>query len=282
MSQNNRLRGIFRRTQSIILTKQGDSGLLACNRSYAIDGWIYKSMNIFTDYKSKDELLKDVATEILETQNDSGETVYRLQNRDADTYRAKFEAEVKNAKSQREKKQEAEARLAELTKENERNLVELNQLREMNPADLKSTLQKYVDQTAESSAKIKALEKELEPLRAANEAYKARETREIIEKELVATARKMNCSEPAMRDVKRLAPMFRVGEGGVVISNDGKLVAEVLQAELEQSPHWLKRSQGAGSNPGSAPLSNEAKFREALKGKSFADVLSNAPRQQVR
>ena len=239
-------------------------------------------MSIFDEYTNKDDLLKAVATEIVETKNDNGEPVYRLQNKDAETLRAKYDAEVKNAKSQREKKQEAEAKLAELNALREKDLIELQELRAMNPADLKTTLQKYVDQTAESSAKIKMLENELEPLRKENKAYKAREIREKIEAELVMQARKMNCCESALRDVKRLASMFHIAESGVILTDDNKLVVQVLQEEIENSPHWLKRSQGAGANPGSGTLTSEAKFREALKGSDFGAVLANAPRMQVK
>lgn len=239
-------------------------------------------MGIFDEFNDKDELIKALTSEIQEVRNSDGVIAYRLQNRDADTYRAKYEAEVRNAKSQREKKQEAESKLAELTAQHEKDLIELKQLREMNPDDLKSTLQKYVDQTAEATAKIKALEKELVPLRAANEEYKAKETRQKIEAELVETARKMNCCETAMRDVKRLAPLFHITETGVIMSNDNKLVLEVLQSEIEQSPHWLKRSQSGGSSSGGAQMTSEAKFRDALKANDFAAALANAPRQQIR
>lgn len=239
-------------------------------------------MSVFDEYKDRASLLKDLEAEITEAKNANGETVYRLPNRDADNFRAKYEAEVKNAKSQREKKQEAEAKLAEALAAREKDSVELEQLRAMNPADLKATLQKYVDQTAESTAKIKALEKELEPLRASNQEYKERETRQKIETELVDAARKLNCCDSALRDVRRLAPLFHISESGIVISNDNKLVQEVLQEEIKQSPHWLKRSQSGGTNPGSSPLSSEAKFREALRGNDFTAVLANAPRQQVR
>lgn len=238
-------------------------------------------MNIFDEYKSKEDLLRDISAEIIESQTDDGEKVYKLQNRQAETLRAKFDAEVKNAKSQREKKQEAEAKLAEIQAQREKDLVELQQLRELNPADLKTTLEKYVSQTAESTARIKALEKELEPLRAANAEYKAKEIRAKIETELVETARKLNCCETAMRDVRRLAPMFHISESGLVVTKDNKIVADVLAEEIEHSPHWLKRSQGAGSSPG-GQLTSEARFREALKGRDFSAVLANAPRSQVR
>lgn len=239
-------------------------------------------MGIFDEYSDRESLLKDVAAEITETKNTDGTTVYRLQNRDADTYRAKYDAEVRNARSQREKKQEAEAKLAEITALREKDLLELEQLREMNPADLRATLQKYVDQTAESTAKIKALEKELAPLKAENEEFRAKEVRDKIEAELVKEARRLNCCETAFRDVKRLAPLFHINDAGIVVDKDNKLVPEVLQAEIEFSPHWLKRSQSAGANPGGSPIPSEAQFREALKGNNFDAVLANAPRTQLR
>lgn len=238
-------------------------------------------MSIFDDYQSKEALLSDLQAAIVELQKDDGTVTYRLPNTAADTFRVKYEAEVKNAKNQREKKQEAEAKLAELTALRDKELVELQQLREMNPSDMKTTLQKYVDQTAESSAKIKELEKEIIPLREANRAYKERETRELIEAELVSQARKMNCCDSAMRDVKRLAPMFRIAENGIIMTDDNRFVPEVLEAEIEQSPHWLKRSQSGGSASGNATISSEARFREALKGSDFGAVLANAPREDV-
>lgn len=238
---------------------------------------------IFEDFSDKQSLIDAVASAIVEAQNDDGTTVYRIPNKDAETFKAKYEAEVRNAKNQREKKQEAEAKLAELGAQHEKDAIELQQLRELNPADLKATLQKYVDQTAESTKKIRELEQELVPLREANQKYQDRERRTQIENELVSAALKLNCCETALRDVKRLAPLFVINEAGLVVSKDGnRLVQEVLQEEIEQSPHWLKRSQSAGSNPGTGALTSEAKFREALKGNDFAAVLANAPRQSVK
>lgn len=239
-------------------------------------------MSIFDDYESKDALLRDIQAEIAESTNDDGETVYRLVNRQAETYRAKYEAEVKNAKSQREKKREAEDKLAEIMKQRDQELIELEELRKLNPADVRKTLTDYAEKAAAAEGKIKALQGELEPLRAQNEEFKARETRTRIENELTSGALKMNCSESALRDVKRLAPMFHLNEAGVAVTDDGKLVVEVLQEEIAQSPHWLKRSQAGGANPGAAAMTSEARFQQALRGKSFSDVISNAPRQNVR
>ena len=239
-------------------------------------------MSIFDGYESKEALLKDVEAAISEETNEDGATVYRLPNKIADALKAKFDAEVKNAKSQREKKQEAEAKLAELSQLREKDLLELEELRKANPQEMRTTLQRYVDETSQARSKIKALEKELEPLRKQNEEFKAKEVRAKIEDELVSNALKMNCCETALRDVRRLAPMFHLNEAGVAMTDDGKLVVEVLQDEVEKSPHWLKRSQSANAAPGQLPVSSEARFREALKGNDFAAVLASAPRTNVR
>ena len=238
-------------------------------------------MSIFDGYETKEELLRDIEAEITEETNDEGGRVFRLQNKLADAFKAKYDAEVKNARSQREKKQDAEARLAELTKLRDEELLELEELRKLNPKDMRATLKRFANSSAESAAKIEALEKELKPLREQNAAFKAREVREKIENELVTNAIKMNCCETALRDVKRLAPMFHLNDAGVATTEDGKLVVEILQDEIEKSPHWLKRSQSANAAPSATGVSSEARFREALKGKSFADVINNAPRQKA-
>lgn len=56
-------------------------------------------------------------------------------------------------------------------------------------------------------------------------------SRRRIETELVENAAKLNCCETAMRDVKRLAPMFHLNDAGVAVTDDGKLVVEVLQED---------------------------------------------------
>lgn len=239
-------------------------------------------MGIFDGYETKEELLREVEALIAEDTNADGATVYRLPNKPADALRAKFEAEVKNAKSQREKKQEAEARLAELTQAREKDLLELEELRKANPRETRTALQRYVEQTAQYKSEIEALRNELDPLRKQNAEYREREVRAQIESELVDNALKMNCCETALRDVKRLAPMFRLNEAGVATTEDGRLVVEVLQDEIEKSPHWLKRSQSAAASPSvGSGGSMESRFREALKGNSFAEVIGNAPRKSV-
>ncbi len=235
-------------------------------------------MGKFSDFASKEELLKAIEAKIVETQNDDGETVYSLLNEDADNYRLKYEAEVKNAQKQRNGKQKAEQELAEAVAEKEELTRQVEELNKLNPSDLKETIQRYVSQTSELTRRNKELEAEIGPLREANDAYRRKETTAKIEEALVESAKKMDCCDSALRDVKRLASAFEINEAGLIVSKDNQqLVDEVLEEEIKHSPHWLKRSLSAGTNPPNAGMSNEAKFREALKGDDFGAVLANAP-----
>ena len=239
-------------------------------------------MGIFDKFASKEELIKALESEIEEMDDADGTAYYRLADRG--TIRSKYNEEVDNARKQRNLKQEAQAKYDSLLKERERDLVELEELRKFKPDDMKANLQRYIDQSAESASRIRALEEQLAPLKKENEAYKKREQRAVIETALVEAAHKMNCVESAMRDVKRLAPMFHLSENGVPLSEDGKTVSEVVKSEIEQSPHWLKRSQGGGSASGYGVSSkgySQSKFQEALKSNDFAAILANAPRLEL-
>ena len=119
--------------------------------------------------------------------------------------------------------------------------------------------------------------------RAQLQRFKEREERAAVESQLVDAARKLNCCESALRDVKRLAPLFKLNDEGVALSEDAKLVSEVLQEEIALSPHWLKRSQGGDAEPGELPApraADDARFRDALADPDvpFADLLRLAPR----
>ena len=84
--------------------------------------------------------------------------------------------------------------------------------------------------------------------------------------------------------MKRLAPIFQLNAAGVAQTQDNRGVADVLEEELAQSPHWLNRSQGAAASSGSLGVGaygDRERFQQALEGTSFADVLSCAPRQKV-
>ncbi len=242
-------------------------------------------MGKFTEFSSKEELIAAIEAEIVETQNDDGVTVYSLNNKDAENYRAKYEAEVKNSQAQRKNKQAAEKELAEMRALNESLAEQVEELNKLNPEDLRKSLQQYVNEKTELAKKIKELQAEVEPLREENAAFKAEKTTATIKKALLEEARKRNCRDSALRDVERLAGDFIVDPDTdlIVREKDQKLVSEVLDEEIALSPHWLQPSQGGGANPSpTGNVSNEAKFQQALKGNDFDAVLANAPRVQVR
>ena len=235
---------------------------------------------VFNDYGSREELLNALETQITQTTNAAGEPVFRLQT--ADAYRERVQAAQRTVAEETKKRQELETKLQTLVQERD----ELEKLRAeaANPSELRAALQRNADQASSSRAKAAALEAELKPLREENAAYKERETRAAIEAQLVDAAKRLNCCEPALRDVKRLAPIFQLNAAGVAQTQDNRGVADVLEEELAQSPHWLNRSQGAAASSGSLGVGaygDRERFQQALEGTSFADVLSCAPRQKV-
>lgn len=241
-------------------------------------------MSVYEGYASREEAMNAIAAELAVEKDADGKETFRLPNREADSLREKLKAETANAQAQVKKRQELQTKYDELSKERERELIELNELRRSNPTDLRETLQKYVDETSASRTKIAELEAELEPLKKENLAFRERQEREKIEEALVAAARKRDCCETALRDVKRLAALFRVNpDAGIPQTSEGKLVAEVVDEEIAASPHWLKRSQGGGSAPG-VGVGNENRAqrqREAMKAGNFADVLRHSPRSNA-
>jgi len=240
-------------------------------------------MNAYDEYESREALMRAVESQITQTSSEDGKTVYRLSNNELDTMRAKYDAATKTVDSESKRRREIETRLNELTQERAETLAELERAKAdaASPNELREALRRSVEQASASKTRVAALEAELQPLREENEAYKKRETRAKIETQLVDAARKMNCCESALRDVRRLAPLFRLNDAGVAITEEGKLVVETLQEELALSPHWLARSQGGSASSGriDAPFDSREKFLEAMKSNDFAAVLRNAPRE---
>jgi len=240
-------------------------------------------MNAYDEYETREELLNAVESQITQTSLEDGRTIYRLSNNELDALRAKFDAATRTVDSESKRRREAETRLNALTQERAETLAELERAKAdaASPNELRDALRRSVEQASASKARVATLEAELKPLREENEAYRKRETRAKIETQLVDAARKMNCCESALRDVKRLAPLFSLNEAGVAITDDGKLVVETLQEEIALSPHWLARSQGGAASSGrvDAPYDSREKFLEAMKSNDFAAVLRNAPRE---
>ena len=240
-------------------------------------------MNAYDEFETREALLRAVESQIAQTSSEDGRTSYRLPNDEFETLRAKYEAATRVIDAESKRRREAETRLNALTQERAETLAELERAKAdaASPSELRDALRRSVEQASSSKARVAALEAELKPLREENAAYKKRETRAKIETQLVDAARKMNCCETALRDVKRLAPLFRLNDAGVAITDDDKLVVEILQEELALSPHWLARSQSGTASSGrlDSPFDSREKFLEAMKTNDFAAVLRYAPRE---
>ena len=239
--------------------------------------------SIFEEHASREELLRAAEQAITETTGADGGATYRIADPERDAWKSRLETESRNAARELKLRQDAEAKLARYEAERETQHAELERLRAAAPADLRETLKRYAEQSASSKAKIEALEAELAPLREENAAYRERETRAKIEAQLVDAARKLNCRESALRDVKRLAPMFKLDAAGFASTEDAKTAEEVLREEIALSPHWLDRSQGGAADAGldAQVATSRERFAQALRGNDFAEALRHAPRTRV-
>ncbi len=238
---------------------------------------------IYDEYTNKDELLAAVAAAITEGKNENGDQTFRLVNADAETWRAKFDKEAKDHKSERNKRQELESRFSELSKQREADAAELEKLRNMQPDNMRETMERYAVDLAALKKERDELTSRLTPLQDQVKRFQEMQTRARIENELVEAAQKLNVVVSAYRDVKRLATQFHVNDNDVVVDANGALVMEVLGKEIELSPHWLKRSQGGGSASGvGGAVSDEAKFKQALATNNVRDMFAYAPRTPVK
>lgn len=107
-------------------------------------------MSVYEGYASREEAMNAIAAELAVEKDADGKETFRLPNREADSLREKLKAETANAQAQVKKRQELQMKYDELSKEREKELIELNELRRSNPTDLRETLQKYVDETSAS------------------------------------------------------------------------------------------------------------------------------------
>lgn len=243
-------------------------------------------MNAFDEYSSREELLRAAQESIGETIGPDGKRVFQLRDDNIDALRTKYENAVRELAQEKRMRAEAERRSQDFAAKHADETAELERLRAETaaPNELRETLRRYMAQSNESRAKLTALEAELQPLREENAAYKAKETRAAIEAQLVEQARKLNCCESAMRDVKRLASEFRLDAAGNAVGLDSRSVEETLRAELQFSPHWLNRSQGAeatGNGSGTNARNDRELFAKALRENDFIEALKHAPRERV-
>ena len=243
-------------------------------------------MGIYDEYRSRDELLTALESAIKERRDESGAAVWRLTDEERDALARRCETASRQAERQRRRGDELEERLAKAERDRAATAAELERLRTSGTGasgdDVQATLRRYAEQTRASQSKAAALEAELAPLREENARYKERETRRAIESQLVDAARKLDCCETALRDVKRLAPMFRLNDDGLAVAEDARVVEEVLRDEIALSPHWLNRSQGGAASPGSErdAYSDRERFQAAIARGDFADAIRCAPRTE--
>ena len=239
-------------------------------------------MNLNEEYDDRDALLRALDSNILETKGEDGATRFRWNDPERAAMKRKLDLAARDVERERNRRAQLESALADSERERRRDADELERLRATSGAE-PDAAKRWMDQATAARAKAAALEAQLEPLRAQLQRFKEREERAAVESQLVDAARKLNCCESALRDVKRLAPLFKLNDEGVALSEDAKLVSEVLQEEIALSPHWLKRSQGGDAEPGELPApraADDARFRDALADPDvpFADLLRLAPR----
>ncbi len=247
--------------------------------------------DVFGEFENRGELAQGVESSIDERVDSKGETARDLRNPSAETRRPKYETSERNgaqgpetARTREPKQQFQNWELPKTQfKDWELELIANSRTNRTAP-ELRAELELYDMQRNEFLRKLETLEAELEPLRAENAAYKAREIQSQIESQLVSAARKLGCCETALRDVKRLAPMFKLGEDGLARTEDSRLAEEALADEVKLSPHWLKRSQGVAATSGNLDPNGYAdseRFRAALERDDFAEALRYAPRTKV-
>lgn len=229
-------------------------------------------MTIFDDFDDRAALLSALDAAIQGIEDENGQIRYRLVDGGADELRATAANATRNAERAERRRQELERELATRTRERD----EARAKRATPNDDLR-------DESARE--RIAELEATLAPLKEENARLKARETRREIEAQLVATARKLNCCESALRDVRRLAPNCSLGEDGIARAEHDRSLEAMLREEIALSPHWLNRSQGgaARASVGLDGPSARERFRVALarEDAEFGELIRTAPREPI-
>ncbi len=96
---------------------------------------------------------------------------------------------------------------------------------------------------------------------------------ERIKNALRETALKMGVRAEALPDVLARASIFEIGEGDAVRSkseNGGLRVAEWLEKQLKESPHWLNPSRSAGVRQ------NSFSHARPVKNSSMAELIAES------
>lgn len=249
-------------------------------------------MGIFDQFSSRDELLKAVdaaiQTQTVTREGENGEAaseveVFFLVNEAqsaADGFKAKYDAEVKNAQNMRKRAQTAESQVAELKQENARLVATNEEFSKYNPEKQRDEINRLLAEIGQLKADNKGLTEQHAKLNEVITDYKSKENDRIIEKALVDEAAKLGVRPEAMRDVMFRRSMLEVSDIGTVqTKEDGTPVAEFLKSEFDASPLWHPQSQGGGSNPGNAngSMSSEALYQQAKQNHDVGGMLANAP-----
>lgn len=237
-------------------------------------------MDVYDDYATREELMRALEGAITRRDAGNGSFVWRFDATTRDAMTRRYESASQSAAQERRRREEAEAQLRDAQESRDATAAELARLREERGAGAGGIAEESRRRYAEQ---IAALEAQLAPLKEENARYKERETRAAIEAQLVDAARKMDCCETALRDVRRLADALRLDETGRAVDRDSRSVEDVLREEIALSPHWLKRSRGVDASPGvdSPSHGSRERFLDAMKRGDFADALRYAPKTPV-
>ncbi|MDO5309968.1 MAG: hypothetical protein Q4G03_10830 [Planctomycetia bacterium] len=236
-----------------------------------------------TEYPTREAALQALQAMIVTRQDEQGATRYAVQEENLpnlQSLRAQRRAALQERDAEIAKRMELQKKLDALIEAQRQSEERLDKLSlEPSQEKVRDALKRYAQQEANARARIADLEAQIKPLREQNDAYKARETTREIERQLVDAAQKLNCCPSALRDVKRLAPLFKLNDAGVAVNDQNQLAYEAVQEEIALSPHWLNRSQGANaSSGGHDAYTAQERYQEALRGGDFYAVIQNAPR----
>ena len=214
-------------------------------------------MDVYDDYATREELMSALEGAITRRDAGNGSFVWRFDATTRDAMTRRYESASQSAAQERRRREEAEAQLRDAQESRDATAAELARLREERGAGAGGIAEESRRRYAEQIAAIEA--------------------------QLGDAARKMDCCETALRDVRRLADALRLDETGRAGDRDSRSVEDVLREEIALSPHWLKRSRGVDASPGvdSPSQGSRERFLDAMKRGDFADALRYAPKTPV-
>lgn len=185
---------------------------------------------------------------------------------------------AEESKKYRTRAQSAEEKTRELETQLNEKQAQLQELLNLKPEELRAQLEEAAREKGSLKNKIDELSKALEPLKAENAAFKARENEVKIVDALRRAAAELGVRAEATRDVERLKALFAVSsENGDILDANGRDVKTVVAAELKESPHWLPQSTGGGSTGGGktgGASSQSSAYNEAREKGDVAKMIA--------